>query len=458
MSSSLHTIKIRKQYFIACRRAHARLKQFYQRWQHISQKLSDVDETRNQLFSQQLQALNIRMEQGAISMSPNEMDTLQRHIEKFTQDIQNEIPLLQAELLEEQAEEARKRHHRSKNLTLLAGLLKDKLTTNHPLNTASVQSLQNDTDPQSALLYRALELAAKEQSGLTEDQSALLSSLLTEQGADLQRDWQAPMTPLPKIVVQFGQIEAMIIKLGILDNQLDLMPYQAQYQTILSLKDEVQRQLRADSLIFELAAQIRQEHHLQDRRTQLAVAIAELESLDDEESITIAREADSVAQQGSLSEITARLVLVNDAIIRIERRIIAAERRNVVLEGLRELGYQVNENTVNAWLVDGQVVISHPSTPDYGLELGAGGEESARFQARTVAFSEERDTTRDRDIDAIWCHQHHQLQENLAKSGAELTIDRALPPGSGKVKVRERVDTIRPQRVVSRNKTQMRKG
>ncbi|KMJ43918.1 hypothetical protein AB204_17060 [Xenorhabdus khoisanae] len=455
MSSSLHTIRIRRQHFIACQRAHARLKQFYQRLQHISQKLSDADETRNPLFSQQLQAINIRMEQGAISMSPNEMDTLQRRIEKFTQDIQDEILLLQAELLEEQAEEARKRHHRSKNLTLLAGLLKDKLPTNHPLNTASVQSLQNDTDPQSALLYQALELAAKEQSGLTEDQSALLSSLLTEQGADLPRDWQAPD---PETAVQFGQIEAMIIKLGILDNQLDLTSYQTQYQTVLSLKDEAQRQLKTDSLIFELAAQIRQEQHLQDLRTQLVVAIAELESLEDEEAITIAREAGSVAQQGSLSEITTRLELVNDAIIRIERRIIAAERRNVVLEGLRELGYQVNENAVNAWLADGQVVISHPSTPDYGLELGAGGEESARFQVRTVAFSEERDTTRDRDIDAIWCHQHHQLQENLAKSDAELTIDRALPPGSGKMKVRERSDAVRQKRVVSHNKTQMRKG
>ncbi|MDC9598234.1 hypothetical protein [Xenorhabdus anantnagensis] len=449
MSSSLHTVRIRKQHFIACQRAHARLKPLYQRWQHINQALSYVDETRNQLFSQRFQTLNTSIKQDGISLSPNEMDTLQRRIEKFTQDIQNEILLLQAELLEKQAEKARKHHHRSKNLTFLVELFKDKLPVNHPLNTVLIQSLQNDKDPQSALLYQALELAAKEQPHLTEEQSTLLSSLLAEQGADLQHDWQAPTIPDLKMAVQFGQIESMIIKLGILDNQRDLSSYQTQYQTVLSLKDEVQRQLRADSLVFELVAQIRQEQHLQNLRTQLAVAIAELECLDDKEAITIACEADSMAQQGSLSEVTACLELVNDAIIRIERRIIAAERRTVVLEGLRELGYQVNENAVSAWLTDGQVVISHLSMPGYGLELGAGGEESARFQAKTVAFSEERDTTRDRDIDAIWCHQHHQLQENLAKSGAELTIDRALPPGSGKMKVKEQVDAVRQQRVVS---------
>ncbi|OTA16268.1 hypothetical protein Xvie_02038 [Xenorhabdus vietnamensis] len=451
MSSSLHTVRIRKQHFIACQRAHARLRPLYQHWQYINQALSYVDETRNQLFSQRFQALNTCIKQEGISLSPNEMDILQRRIEKFTQDIQDEIFLLEAELLEKQAEKARKHHHRSKNMTFLAGILKEKLPVNHPLNTALFQSLQNEKDPQSALLYQALELAAKEQSHLTKEQSALLSSLLAEQGVDLQRDWQAPTTPDLKMAIQFGQIETMIIKLGILDSQRDLSSYQAQYQTVLSLKDEVQRQLRADSLIFELTTQIRQEQHLRNLRTQLAIAIAELECLDDKEAITIAREADSMSQQGSFSEVTARLELVNDAIIRTEQRIIAAERRNVVLEGLRELGYQVNENTVNAWLTDGQVVISHPSMPDYGLELGAGGEESARFQVRTVAFSEERDTSRDRDIDAIWCHQHHQLQENLAKSGAELTIDRALPPGSGKMKVRERVDAVRQQRVVSHN-------
>ncbi|MBD2810939.1 hypothetical protein ID853_08620 [Xenorhabdus sp. Vera] len=458
MSSSLHTVIIKAQDLSICRRAHAGLKPLYQRWQHISQKLTYADEARNQLFSQQFQALNIRMEQMAISTSPGKIETLQRHIEKFTQDIQEEILLLQAELLEKQTEEVRKHHHRSKNLKFLIGLLEDKLLADHPLNEALIQSLQNDTDPQRALLHQALELAAKEQSYLTEDQSALLASLLAEQNADLQRDWQAPTTPDPKTTIQFGQIESMIIKLGILDNQRDLSSYQAQYQTVLLLKDEVQKQLRADSLIFELVAQIRQEQHLQNLRIQLAVAIAELESLDDEKGITIAHEAGGVAQQGSLSEVTDHLELVNDAIIQIERRIITAERRNVVLEGLRELGYQVNENTVNAWLTDGQVVISHPSTPDYGLELGAGGEESARFQVRTVAFSEERDTTRDSDIDAVWCHQHHQLQENLAKSGAELTIDRALPPGSSKMKVRERTDAIRQQRVASHNKMQMRKG
>ncbi|MBD2791938.1 hypothetical protein [Xenorhabdus szentirmaii] len=461
MSSSAHKIKIRKQHLIACRRAHARLEKFYQRWQQLSQKLTEVDEARNQLFSQQnqsflqqFQAFRLRLEQEDISMLPNEIDTLKRRIERFTQNIQEEIPLLQAALLEEQAEEARKRYHRSKNLAILTELLQDKLPTRHSLN--------HDTDLQSILFHQLSEQADKEQSHLTEEQSALLSSLLAEQHADSPQAWQAPIAPAPKTGVHSGpmyeQIDTMIIRLGILDNQRDLSPYQSQYQTVLSLKDEVQKQLSADSLVLELATQIRQEQQLQDLRTQLAVAIAELESLEDEEAVTIAREADSIVQKGSLIEISTGLEQVNDAITRIEQRIISAERRHVVLEGLRGLGYQVNENSVNAWLADGQVVISHPSTPDYGLELGAGGEESARFQVRTVAFSEDRDTARDRDVDAIWCHQHHQLQENLAKAGAELTIDRALPPGSGKMKVRERVDAARQQRVVNHNKTRVLKG
>ncbi|PHM54407.1 hypothetical protein [Xenorhabdus sp. KK7.4] len=420
MSSSLHRIKVRKQHFIACQRSHARLKKYYQRLQQISRSLSHIDETRNQPFFLVFQALNTRMEKG-ITMSPNEIDTLQNNIEKFTQDIQGEITLLEAELLEEQEREVRASYHRSKNLKFVTDLLDNKLPDSQPsLDTALIHSLQNDAESTSDSLY------------------------------------QAPITLSPQTIAQFEQIEAMIIRLGILDNQQDLTPYQTQYQKILLLNDKAQRQLKADSLIFELATEIKQIQHLQNLRVQLAVTIAELESLEDEEAVMIAREAGNLVQQGSLAEITNHLASVNDAITRIEQRITAAERRNVVLAGLRELGYQINENEVNAWLTDGQVVISHPLTPDYGLELGAGGEESTRFQVRTVAFSEERDTTRDRDIDAIWCQQHHQLQENLAKAGAELTIDRALPPGSGKMKVREPHNVSRQQRVMNhRKKTKM---
>ncbi|MCC8365724.1 hypothetical protein J8V57_05435 [Xenorhabdus sp. PB61.4] len=418
MSSSLHRIKVRKQHFIACQRSLARLKKYYQRLEQISQSLSHIDEARNKPFSQVFQSLSMRMEKGT-TLSPNEMDNLQNNIEKFTQDIQGEIALLEAELLEEQEKEVRTSYHRSKNLKFVTDLLDDKLPDSQPsLDMALIHSLQNDTESTSDSLY------------------------------------QAPISA--QTTAQFEQIEAMIIRLGILDNQQDLSLYQTQYQKILLLNDKAQKQLKTDSLIFELATEIRQIQHLQNLRVQLAVTIAELESLEDEEAVIIAREAGNLVQQGSLAEITDHLALVNDAIIRIEQRITAAERRNVVLAGLRELGYQINENEVNAWLTDGQVVISHPLTPDYGLELGAGGEESTRFQVRTVAFSEERDTTRDQDIDAIWCQQHHQLQENLTKAGAELTIDRALPPGSGKMKVREPHNVSRQQRVVNhRKKTKM---
>ncbi|MBO1916321.1 hypothetical protein J4727_12685 [Providencia rettgeri] len=71
------------------------------------------------------------------------------------------------------------------------------------------------------------------------------------------------------------------------------------------------------------------------------------------------------------------------------------------------------------------MVVTHPATPGYGLELGG---KQARFQARTVAFSAERDNYRDQDVDAI-CNQHQQLQDIIAQTDAELVVEQALREG-----------------------------
>lgn len=56
-----------------------------------------------------------------------------------------------------------------------------------------------------------------------------------------------------------------------------------------------------------------------------------------------------------------------------------------------------------SWLANGQVVVTHLPTPGYSLELG---DKQARFQARTAAFSSQRDTQRNHNVDAIWSNQH----------------------------------------------------
>ncbi|MCK9781620.1 hypothetical protein MUA06_07730, partial [Proteus columbae] len=148
-------------------------------------------------------------------------------------------------------------------------------------------------------------------------------------------------------------------------------------------------------------------------------------------------------------QLDVMITKLKQAIETHEQQLSMRQQCEAVLAGLSELGYVVHENAVNSWLDNGQVVVPHATHPDYGLELGG---RQARLQARTVALTHQRDTTRDKDVDAIWCGQHQQLQKILAKSHAELLIERALPAGHNVMKVIENEDTAHQHAVTQAQK------
>ena len=62
------------------------------------------------------------------------------------------------------------------------------------------------------------------------------------------------------------------------------------------------------------------------------------------------------------------------------------------------------------------------------------------LQVRAVAFgnsTETRETSRDRDIETIWCGEFERLQSLIAKDGGHLAIEQARPVGQFPLKVVE---------------------
>ncbi|MGE4060386.1 MAG: hypothetical protein AB7E69_16105 [Sphingomonadales bacterium] len=107
----------------------------------------------------------------------------------------------------------------------------------------------------------------------------------------------------------------------------------------------------------------------------------------------------------------------------------AADRRAAVLEALAGLGYEVREEMSASWVENGQLVLSNPSRPGYGMELtGGAGKATERIQMRAVAFGTGGlgpDPGRDRDAETIWCGDVTRLRERLAETGGEIAIERA---------------------------------
>ena len=87
-----------------------------------------------------------------------------------------------------------------------------------------------------------------------------------------------------------------------------------------------------------------------------------------------------------------------------------------------------------AWATVGRVVAKKAALPGYGVEIG-GNAQNGRLQVRAVALEADRDISRDKDVETIWCGEFSKLQGLLADRGDNLAIERALGVGVVPLKV-----------------------
>jgi hypothetical protein len=119
---------------------------------------------------------------------------------------------------------------------------------------------------------------------------------------------------------------------------------------------------------------------------------------------------------------------------RIKHRAAQASRA-AILEGLKELGYEVREGMATQWADRSQLVVRHAAKPGVALEL-AGTLEGGRLQARMVAVQgSARDPHADKQTEEKWCSEFDLLQKYVAGRGGEIRVVKAVAAGATPLKV-----------------------
>ncbi|MBN7840847.1 hypothetical protein J0A78_15900 [Providencia rettgeri] len=430
MSSSVHRITVREMNEIQCRRQLAVVKRRFKQWNALANR-SQYHQPRIAQIKQAYQQL-MENEAQVATLSARNLSLLNNQLVELTGTLNNEVQEVREQQLEKQALLARTKKYREHNLAELIALVHEKLPNETELLTQLISASELDENQSNKLIFKVLALLSSQSTSLTPSAAALLSQLKA-QSEGVKQFWQSglPQTPFAK---QREQLLLMIEKLKLIASSDEAQRAEQQLVELQEFKEGTQRHLRADSLIMTLAGQLK----LSQQRIEL---IDKIEQLCDELAIFASNENEAMIsnalasiQSSSIEVLTAWIGKLNNAVNTAEQQVVATAQRKTVLEGLGKLGYQVQDTDVKAWLDDGKVVVTHPATPGYGLELGG---KQARFQARTVAFSAERDNSRDQDVDAIWCNQHQQLQDIIAQTDAELVVEQALPAGRGEMKVYE---------------------
>ena len=195
------------------------------------------------------------------------------------------------------------------------------------------------------------------------------------------------------------------------------------------------RSLLIDSLAADIA-EARQKAVAHAAAIQRLSAIAvQLRRSSAHEAMNIVVEIDAaLGSSASLSELERLVAIANSTLEEVLARQVDIDRRATILQGLAELGYEVQEGMQTAWVEKGKVVLRSQKSQGYGVEVG--GDPSKAMQVRTVAFGPivASNTPSDIAAETEFCGDFSKLQEALSTNGGSLSIIKALGVGTTPVK------------------------
>ena len=319
---------------------------------------------------------------------------------------------------------------------VLRALERKRVTVPADLRNALEQIAAGSSEDLSAISQAFALLSAEEKTAATVDRQRQLAAKHKEKD-DRQsfKEWLAANSP------GAGDQELMRLNLRVAELAVTLgdsatKEFEMRLRQLSSDNPPVNRSLLVDSLEIDLIQAVARAKQRSALELRLKMLAEELAAVDSENAKRVSQTI--VAQIDKPSDVLLDLEKEAEAVLQQVREATAARsRREAVLEGLTELGYQVSEGLETAWVQNGKVVLKRASQPGYGVEI-SGKIDSGRVQVRTVAIRSSgsaTDSARDRDAETIFCSDVSRLQKKFGEEGGEILIERALAIGAAPLKI-----------------------
>lgn len=200
--------------------------------------------------------------------------------------------------------------------------------------------------------------------------------------------------------------------------------------------DTRQKELLLTSLEVEIGPAVKSAQQVNALRQQISLEATAAQATSDWEACSKdLREAEAALNRGDAD--LAQIHIGRAKELRLERhkQRAAQSSRAAILEGLKELGYEVREGMATQWAERKQLVIRHAAKPGVALEL-AGTLDEGRLQARMVALQgSARDPHADKQTEEKWCSELDSLRKYVAGRGGDIRVIKAVAAGATPLKV-----------------------
>ncbi len=384
-------------------------------------------------FDERIQYIHTLLEKGAF--------------QEIQTEVENEVAFLKNDLKEKREtaikrkSQARQRKRRLSNTasTLLSRLkLTDLEIPEEQLIT--LQNIQNgsvDEELAENTISAIFNLIVPEDQGLTEQQKHLAQKLGEGEEVRTLAQWLAGHPAADDAVGQ--KIDRFISKLQTIAEENRYSPFVERVRKMNAEPSPSKRRLLSDSIQIELAAEISAQENRLLILEQIDDLCLTLNQYENNAYSSLFGQAEDIKINFDDSQAKQLISDLGVAIESAKKAYANIQGRKVLLGALEQLGYDVREGMLTAWVKDGNVTMRNQTTTSYGVKV-SGGVEGGPLQIRPVKFDRSASSY---DAETQWCSKFSELKQHLENDVSSFEILAATPVGQIPVEYVEDGETRR---------------
>ena len=265
---------------------------------------------------------------------------------------------------------------------------------------------------------------------LTSEQRALAERFGAGNKAKPLEQWVKDNIPEAEI----GDLKSQeaIEELALLAGE-EAAPFATRHRSIATEPTGKRRQMLADTLMLDVSKALASAKARAEQLRTLELRSASLSVVDTAEAKELLRKVTAVLTEGDSAAASGLAAQVSEFLER-QRKVAAAKaQRAAIVTALKGLGYEVREGLATVAPQDGKIILRRAANPEMGVEV-AGMHGGGRVQFRPVRFgpaTSAGDSSRDRDIETIWCSDFDHLKSQIdGLAGGVLKVEQARPVGA----------------------------
>ncbi len=230
------------------------------------------------------------------------------------------------------------------------------------------------------------------------------------------------------------KLDALLAEIAVLESTGGWQAIQSRAEEIRREREAGRRLMLYEALVLDCGQRVRRLREYERWAREMDELIDKALVHADQTGIqAICDELQRLRRSGSCADLKPLAARLEQTLVAGRKAAEREEKRRLLLQTLRGMGYEIVEGMETAMQTAGRIVLQHDGEAEYAVEVVV-NDDLSLLQTAMIRFGENGETTeqqrlRDKEKEESWCQDHTRMREQLAQQGLNAMLKMHLKPG-----------------------------